>query len=74
MNATGTVNVNRTNYDRFEAEDGAVYSSATLRLMRERGTTVVVTDKTPADRGRWVLEPLPPGPGSELELPERLRP
>lgn len=58
MNLTKTINVTRTNYDRFVAESGLVYTSENLRLMREFGTTIVVTDKTPADHGRWILEPL----------------
>ncbi len=58
MNLTKTINVTRTNYDRFVAESGLVYTSENLRLMREFGTTIVVTDKTPADQGRWILEPL----------------
>jgi hypothetical protein len=58
MNLTKTINVTRTNYDRFVSESGMVYTSAMLTTMRKCGTTIVVTDKTPAEQGRWVLEPL----------------
>jgi hypothetical protein len=58
MNLTKEINVNRTNYDRFVSESGMVYTGQMLDEMRRHGTTIVITDKTLADQGRWILEPL----------------
>ena len=62
MNATCLeMTVYRTNYDRFEdgsGEPNAWYTAAGIRFMRFEGYTITVIDRTPADQGVWVLEPL----------------
>lgn len=47
----------RTNYDRFEI-GGIACTSAEVAALRTNGWTVKVIDRTPADCGEWVLEPL----------------
>lgn len=58
MTTKQTIRVERTNYDRFVSESGKVYTGGDIRDMRFNGCEVVVTDRTPADQGTWVLEPL----------------
>ena len=78
MSEAKHVNVTRTNYDRFESATGLVFDSADIERARRNGFSVAVTDKTPADAGKWTLLPLDPigaAPATTLELvPFRMRP